>query len=139
MRCCRISPASCSRCRPPIHAFAKPLCSSILALSLTFSTTTTSSDEAEALVETLGLTGVFQLASFHPRYQFAGSGPDDIENYTNRSPYPMLHLLRETSVERAVEAAGDEVAAIGDRNMETLRRLGFERWRLLWLDKPNSG
>ena len=95
--------------------------------------------EAEALVEALGLTGEIQLASFHPRYQFAGSGPDDIENYTNRSPYPMLHLLRESSVERAVAAAGEEVAAIGERNMETLRRLGFEGWRRLWLAQGGGG
>jgi hypothetical protein len=95
--------------------------------------------KAEALVEALGLTGEIQLASFHPRYQFAGSGADDIENYTNRSPYPMLHLLREASVERAVEGAGEEVAAIGERNMETLRRLGFEGWRRLWLAKSGPG
>ena len=87
---------------------------------------------AEVLVETLGLGGELQVASFHPRYQFAGSAPDDIENYTNRSPYPMLHLLRESSVTRAVDAAGDDVHAIGDRNMETLRRLGLEGWRRLW-------
>ena len=94
--------------------------------------------EAEARLEALGLTGELQLASFHPRYQFAGSGPDDIENYTNRSPYPMLHLLRESSVER-VTAAGEDVAAIGERNMETLRRLGFEGWRRLWLAKSGGG
>ncbi len=93
---------------------------------------------AEAAVEALGLTGEIQLASFHPRYQFAGSGPDDIENYTNRSPYPMLHLLRESSVERAVEAAGEEVAAIGERNMETLRRLGSKGWRRLWLARTGE-
>jgi len=89
-------------------------------------------DAAEAMVEALGLTGELQLASFHPRYQFAGSGPDDIENYTNRSPYPMLHLLRESSVARATLAAAD-VAAIPARNMETLRRLGLEGWRRLGL------
>lgn len=94
--------------------------------------------EAEARLEALGLTGELQLASFHPRYQFAGSGPDDIENYTNRSPYPMLHLLRESSVERAT-AAGEDLAAIGERNMETLRRLGFEGWRRLWRAKSGAG
>jgi hypothetical protein len=93
---------------------------------------------AEATVEALGLTGELQLASFHPHYQFAGSGPDDIENYTNRSPYPMLHLLRESSVERAA-AAGEEVAAIGERNMETLRRLGLDGWRRLWVAKSSGG
>ncbi len=88
--------------------------------------------KAEATVEALGFTGELQIASFHPRYQFAGSGPGDIENYTNRSPYPMLHLLRESSVERAAAATPD-IAAIPARNMETLRRLGFEGWRRLWL------
>jgi hypothetical protein len=92
--------------------------------------------EAEAMIEALGLTGEIQLASFHPRYQFAGSGPDDIENYTNRSPYPMLHLLRESSVERA--AASQDTATIGERNMETLRRLGFEGWRRLGLAKTDG-
>jgi hypothetical protein len=87
---------------------------------------------AEMLVDTLGLIGELQIASFHPRYQFAGSSPDDIENYTNRSPYPTLHLLREASVTRAVDAAGGEVHAIGDRNMDTLRRLGLQGWQRLW-------
>lgn len=87
-------------------------------------------DAADAAVAALGLTGEIQIASFHPRYQFAGSGPDDIENYTNRSPYPMLHLLREVSVERA--ATAEQGSAIGERNMDTLRRLGFEGWRRLW-------
>jgi hypothetical protein len=89
-------------------------------------------DTADAAVEALGLTGEIQIASFHPRYQFAGSGSDDIENYTNRSPYPMLHLLREESVERAALATAD-VDAIPARNVETLRRLGLEGWRRLWL------
>jgi uncharacterized protein len=93
-------------------------------------------DSADALVETLGLSGELQVASFHPRYQFAGSTPDDIENYTNRSPYPMLHLLRESSVARAVDAAGDDVHGIGDRNMQTLRRLGLDGWRRLWAVRP---
>jgi hypothetical protein len=92
-------------------------------------------DAAEATVEALGLTGELQIASFHPRYQFAGSGPDDIENHTNRSPYPMLHLLRESSVERAA-SAGEQVVGIPERNMETLRRLGHDGWRRLWLTKP---
>ncbi len=90
-------------------------------------------DAADAAVAALDLAGEIQIASFHPRYQFAGSGPDDIENYTNRSPYPMLHLLRETSVEHA--ATAEQGIAIGERNMETLRRLGFEGWRRLWSGK----
>ena len=90
-------------------------------------------DECEALTMELGLEGELQVASFHPQYQFAGSGAQDIENYTNRSPYPMLHLLRESSIARAVDACAD-IDDIGARNMETLRRLGHEGWRRLWLD-----
>jgi len=79
--------------------------------------------EAEATVSALGLEGVLQIASFHPAYAFAGSAPNDVENYSNRSPYPMLHLLREASVTRAV-AAFPEANEIVDRNMATLRALG---------------
>jgi hypothetical protein len=74
-----------------------------------------------------------QVASFHPLYRFAGTGAQDIENYTNRSPYPMLHLLREASVARAV-ASFPDIDEIGSRNMETLRRLGHEGWRRLWIE-----
>lgn len=87
-------------------------------------------------VRELGLEGVMQVASFHPRYQFEGTGPDDIENYTNRSPYPMLHLLRESSVERAVSTYPD-TEDIYRRNIATLRALGHEGWRRLGLmDEP---
>lgn len=89
---------------------------------------------AEAAVADLGLEGVLQVASFHPEYQFAGTAPDDIASYTNRSPYPMLHLLREESVERAVEAFPD-AAEIYEKNIATLRRLGHEGWKRLW-EKP---
>jgi hypothetical protein len=89
---------------------------------------------ADAAVEELGLAGTLQIASFHPRYQFAGTGPDDIENYTNRSPYPMLHLLRESSVERAV-AAFPDAARIYEKNIATLRRLGLQGWRRLGLGR----
>jgi hypothetical protein len=85
----------------------------------------------ETLAE-LDLVGEIQVASFHPRYQFAGTEPDDIENYTNRSPYPMLHLLRESSVDRAVETFSD-ASEIYERNIETLRKLGHEGWRRLGL------
>ena len=91
-------------------------------------------DDAEALVDALGLTGEIQIASFHPQYQFADTQPDDIENYTNRSPYPMLHLLREASVERAVSSM-DDPAAVYRRNIETMRRLGHAGWRGLWDDQ----
>ena len=88
-------------------------------------------DAAARKVDSLGLRGEIQIASFHPRYQFAGTTPDDIGNYTNRSPYPMLHLLREASVERAVAAIPD-AAAIYERNIETLRRLGIDGWRRMF-------
>ena len=85
----------------------------------------------DALVE-LGFEGELQVASFHPLYRFAGSREQDIENFTNRSPYPMLHLLREASVARAV-ASFPGVDDIGEKNMDTLRRLGHEGWRQLWI------
>lgn len=93
--------------------------------------------EADALLKNLGYTGVFQIASLHPDYEFAGSEPDDIDNYSNRSPYPTLHLLREASIDRAV-AAFPDAASIYERNMETLRRMGHEGWRRLWLDEPEG-
>lgn len=83
---------------------------------------------AERLVDQLGLHGIVQIASFHPDYRFEGSEPEDIENYTNRAPYPILHLLREASVTRAVEAFPD-AADIYERNIETMQRLGHEGWR----------
>jgi hypothetical protein len=76
----------------------------------------------------------FQVASLHPHYQFAGTEPDDIENYTNRSPYPTLHLLREDSVDRAVDAFPD-ADRIADNNIETLNRLGHAGWAKLGLLK----
>jgi hypothetical protein len=88
-------------------------------------------EAADGLVAELGLEGVLQVASFHPQYQFAGTHPDDIENFTNRSPYPTLHLLREDSVSRAVEAFPDPDAIV-DRNIETLRRLGPAGWCALF-------
>ena len=87
----------------------------------------------DSAVAELNLEGELQVASFHPQYQFAGSQPDDIENYTNRSPYPILHLLREASVTRAVEAVGDP-EEIYRRNIRTLRALGHAGWQRLWRD-----
>ncbi|HET9210086.1 MAG TPA: DUF1415 domain-containing protein [Thermoanaerobaculia bacterium] len=89
---------------------------------------------AEDAVADLGLEGVLQVASFHPDYQFAGTEPDDVTNYTNRSPYPTLHLLREASVEKAVASVPD-ASEIYERNMETLRRLGVEGWRRLGVER----
>jgi hypothetical protein len=88
---------------------------------------------ADAALDGLGLVGIIQIASFHPRYQFAGTDEDDIDNFTNRSPYPMLHLLREESIERAVHAFPD-AAQIYERNIELLRRLGHEGWQSLGFD-----
>lgn len=84
-------------------------------------------DIADAIIEDLGLTGKIQLASFHPHYQFAGTEPDDIDNCTNRSPYPTLHLLREASIDSAV-AAFPEASEIFDNNIATLRDLGHAGW-----------
>ncbi len=91
-------------------------------------------DQADDAVAELGLEGVMQVASFHPAYQFENAGPDDIENYTNRSPYPMLHLLRESSIERAVTTYPD-TTDIYRKNIATLRGLGHDGWRRLWLDE----
>ena len=90
---------------------------------------------ADAALAAEALEGEIQVASFHPHYQFAGTQPEDIDNYSNRSPYPMLHLLREASIARAV-AAFPEAGEIFERNIETLRRLGHDGWRRLWVDKP---
>jgi hypothetical protein len=92
-------------------------------------------DNADAAVEALDLGGILQVASFHPDYQFAGTSADDISNYTNRAPYPTLHLLREDSVSRAV-AAFPEADAIVDRNIETLDKLGIAGWRKLFPPAP---
>jgi hypothetical protein len=91
-------------------------------------------DVADATIEELGLDGVLQVASFHPDYQFEGTAPDDVDNLTNRSPHPMLHLLREDSIARAV-AAFPDTATIYERNIETLRRLGASGWRQLLFTK----
>jgi hypothetical protein len=86
--------------------------------------------DADRRIADLGLAGVVQIASFHPAYRFAESDADAVENYTNRSPYPMLHLLREASVS-AVSGDAEEVSKIPERNIETLRRLGLRRVRAI--------
>ena len=87
---------------------------------------------ADGVVEEHALEGVIQLASFHPRFQFDGTEPDDISNYTNRAPFAMLHLLREASVEKAVEAF-PEAEAIFEENIKTLEKLGHTGWKALGL------
>jgi uncharacterized protein len=94
-------------------------------------------DIADELLKELDLIGVLQVASFHPRYQFADSEPEAIENYSNRSPYPMLHLLREESVSRAAESHPG-VDSIPDTNVATLRRLGHKGWSELNVAVPGS-
>ena len=85
---------------------------------------------AERRMKKAGFEGTLQLASFHPRFQFAGSNVNEIANATNRAPYPTLHLLREESIDRAVEAFPDADAIFG-RNIETLEALGAEGWKAL--------
>lgn len=90
---------------------------------------------AEATVEALGLTGQLQVASFHPEFEFGDADEGAVENCTNRSPYPTLHLLREASIERAVDSVADP-DAIFERNIAVLRELGWEGWerkRAQWL------
>lgn len=83
----------------------------------------------ELLVEK-GLEGKIQIASFHPDYQFAGTYVDDASNFTNRSPYPMLHLIREADVERAAERHPD-VEGIPERNIALMNELGIEKLKTM--------
>lgn len=85
---------------------------------------------SDALLQQMGLDGVYQIASFHPDYQFGGTEVDDVENYTNRSPYPILHLLREESLERAIEDYPD-VGEIPSQNIALMESLGVERLKIL--------
>lgn len=94
-------------------------------------------DVADAAVEDMHLAGELQVASFHPDYQFAETFEDDISNFTNRSPYPTLHLLREDSIERAVEAF-PEASEIFDKNIATLEKLGLDGWQKLGIAKAGS-
>ncbi len=87
-------------------------------------------DIVDDLLTDLNLDGVFQIASFHPRYQFAGTAPDDAENYTNRSPYPLLHILREDSLEHAI-ATYPDVDEIPGRNTEMMNAMGAQKLRML--------
>jgi uncharacterized protein len=84
-------------------------------------------DVADAAIEDMQLDGELQVANFHPDYQFADTDPNDIENYTNRAPYPILQLLREDSIDRAVEAIPD-AADIFEKNIATMEQLGHEGW-----------
>lgn len=83
------------------------------------------------LLEDYEMEGIIQVASFHPDYQFDGTEPEDVENYTNRSPYPMLHLLRESSVSWAV-ATYPEVEKVPARNIHYLKTLGLAAIKQQW-------
>lgn len=78
----------------------------------------------DSIIDELDVEGIIQVASFHPQYQFADLGKDDVRNYTNRSPYPMFHLIREESIEKARDMMDTE--SIPDRNMDLLMRLGID-------------
>ncbi|MEZ2740630.1 DUF1415 domain-containing protein [Comamonas jiangduensis] len=82
---------------------------------------------ADDLVEELDLGGILQVASFHPMFQFEGTDVDDVTNCTNRAPYPTLHLIREDSIDKAVEAF-PEAEMIYERNMQVLQEMGIEGW-----------
>lgn len=87
-------------------------------------------EAADELLVDMDLEGVYQVASFHPDYQFGGTEPDDVENYTNRSPYPMLHLLREDSLSQAIDNY-PEVDLIPERNIECMNEQGLEKMQSL--------
>ena len=95
-------------------------------------------DLAETAPEALGLEGVLQVASFHPNFQFADTQPDDMSNYTNRSPYPTLHLIRESSIARAAESFPDP-SVIFERNIEVVNELGPEGWKGLGIPYGGEG
>lgn len=94
-------------------------------------------DQADRVLRKAKLDGVLQIASFHPQFQFADSEPDDISNYTNRAPFPTLHLLREASIDRAVQAFPN-AESIFDKNIETLERLGHAGWAALGMHTKES-
>ena len=94
-------------------------------------------DIADAAAAEPEFDDAFQIASFHPDYQFADTASDDIENYTNRSPYPTLHILREDSIDRAVEAF-PEAEQIYEKNMATLDALGLAGWEKLGMAKAEN-
>jgi hypothetical protein len=87
-------------------------------------------DTADRLLVSMGLEGVYQVASFHPDYQFADTAKDDAENYTNRSPYPLLHILREASLEQSINAYPD-VEQIPLNNIKKMNSLGREKLQTL--------
>ena len=87
-------------------------------------------DCVDSLLVDMELEGIYQVASFHPDYQFGGTRPGDAENYTNRAPYPVLHLLREESLERVI-ADYPDVDDIPERNIELMNSLGQDKLQAL--------
>ena len=85
---------------------------------------------ADSLLVDMELEGIYQVASFHPDYQFGGTRSGDAENYTNRAPYPVLHLLREESLERVI-ADYPDVDDIPERNIELMNSLGQDKLQAL--------
>lgn len=85
---------------------------------------------AEALLSREGYEGVYQLASFHPEYCFADTAVDDVSNYTNRSPYPMVHILKEESLDKAIDFYGD-TETIPEKNIQLMRQLGLHKIKQL--------
>ena len=90
---------------------------------------------AENLLYEIQANGIIQIAPFHPDFQFADEPKDDISNYTNRSPYPILHLIRESSIDQAV-AAFPDAATIYERNKALLRKMGIDGWTKLAIEYP---
>ena len=90
-------------------------------------------DRADRCLRRLNLEGTLQIAHFHPQFEFVGTDPDDITNYTNRAPYPTLHLIREESIDRAVQVF-PQAQTIYERNMDVLRAMGPEGWAALHID-----
>lgn len=86
---------------------------------------------ADALLVEMGLEGIYQIASFHPDYQFGGTDPDDPENYTNRSPFPLLHLIREASIERAITQYPN-IDQVPVRNVALMNSLGRSKLKALF-------
>jgi len=93
---------------------------------------------AEEAIEEHELEGVIQIASFHPQYRFADTEPDDSRNYTNRAPYPTLHLLREDSIAGALAHYPHDPETIFERNMETMETLGHDGWNALGIRKTEA-
>lgn len=96
-----------------------------------FSTFLDVAETVRHAMEDAGAAGILQIATFHPDYQFAGTEPDALENYTNRSPFPIVHILREDDVSEAVDNHPDP-EGIPERNIERLREMGREEVEAVW-------